>query len=493
MESIKQQILQCSEESKLNLINIFTNISKKFEIAPLPKSNNGSLYPLYMSEFFTLELILEYLIKKDEIADIDVLVNRLFYKNFSNKTFFYLPQFCSLIRGKSYTESLEKYIVHHSAEDNMFAVCAFWIINSYINDLTKINISYNNNINNVFNNNINNNVKNFENLIERLEGSLINGVKISDIQKKGIDYFKNKGYRLNQFDNTIVFYAKIKNLCKKLKTIKEKKENKDINNLNNQNDLNLRRDYLIKNLKNFNPFIGYILPFEKYGNYFIVRFLSEYSICFSTKERVPIKLTMELISLNEIKEKKFEDFEESSDTNDELLENELSDNEETKSPNPSHKKLLDINNLNSNNNNNTNNKLNNNENKEKVEIILQSIKYANEHPNETPNLNIIDNTPTTITNNSESDTESVLSSIEDPFGEDYIDIETSIKQNSKFKNYKSLTIKNIICKANDDLRQEVLTMQLIKKFDEIFKKENLPLQLHPYEIVITSSSSGIIE
>jgi phosphatidylinositol 4-kinase len=137
--------------------------------------------------------------------------------------------------------------------------------------------------------------------------------------------------------------------------------------------------------------------------------------------------------------------------------------------------------------------MNNNENKEKVEIILQSIKYANEHPNETPNLNIIDNTPTSTINNSELDSESALSSIEDPFGEDYIDIENSIKQNSKFKNYKSLTIKNIICKANDDLRQEVLTMQLIKKFDEIFKKENLPLQLHPYEIVITSSSSGIIE
>jgi len=216
MESIKQQILESSEASKSNLFNIFCNISKKFEISPLPKSNNGSLYPLYMSEFFTLELILEYLIKKDEISHIDVLVNRLFYKNFTTKTFFYLPQFCSLIRGKNYTESLEKYIVHHSAEDNMFAVCANWIINSYINDLNKINFGSSNNINANINNN-NNNVKKFEGLIERLESSLINGIKISDIQKIGIDYFKNKQNKLNQFDSTILFYAKIKNLCKRKK------------------------------------------------------------------------------------------------------------------------------------------------------------------------------------------------------------------------------------------------------------------------------------
>ena len=38
-----------------------------------------------------------------------------------------------------------------------------------------------------------------------------------------------------------------------------------------------------------------------------------------------------------------------------------------------------------------------------------------------------------------------------------------------------------------------MTMQLIKKFDEVFKNANLPLKLRPYEIVITSSSSGLIE
>jgi len=356
-------------------------------------------------------------------------------------------------------------------------------------------------------NNNNNNVKKFEGLIERLESSLINGIKISDIQKIGIDYFKNKQNKLNQFDSTILFYAKIKNLCRKLKTIKEKKDFKDTNSNNSPNDLKyLRKEYLTNQLKkfnndiknqillnkkhpeNFNPFIGYILPFENYANYVIVKFLPEYSICFNTKERVPIKITMELISLDEINKKKFDDYEESSENNnnEDVLDYDLSENnEENKSPKPSQKRILDINSIN-----------NKNEDNEKVEKIIQSIRYDNEHPNEFPNINLIDNTPLTTNNtinNNELVNESILASIEDPFGGDYVNIENSIKQNSKFKNYKSLSIANIICKANDDLRQEVMTMQLIKKFDEIFKKENLPLQLYPYEIVITSSSSGIIE
>lgn len=38
-----------------------------------------------------------------------------------------------------------------------------------------------------------------------------------------------------------------------------------------------------------------------------------------------------------------------------------------------------------------------------------------------------------------------------------------------------------------------MTMQLIKKFNEIFIKAEIPLKLHPYEILITSSSSGLLE
>lgn len=48
-------------------------------------------------------------------------------------------------------------------------------------------------------------------------------------------------------------------------------------------------------------------------------------------------------------------------------------------------------------------------------------------------------------------------------------------------------------KANDDCRQEVLAMQLIKRMNQIFKKANISIWLRPYEILITSSSSALIE
>jgi len=80
-----------------------------------------------------------------------------------------------------------------------------------------------------------------------------------------------------------------------------------------------------------------------------------------------------------------------------------------------------------------------------------------------------------------------------PFGRNWQEIENEIKQNSIFRNFETYEVKNFIAKANDDLRQELMTMQLIKRFDDIFKTAEIPLKLKPYEILITSPSSGLIE
>ena len=73
------------------------------------------------------------------------------------------------------------------------------------------------------------------------------------------------------------------------------------------------------------------------------------------------------------------------------------------------------------------------------------------------------------------------------------EITNEIKLKSNYKNFPSLQIKSFIAKANDDLRQESLTMQLIKCFSDIFKKADIPLKLKTYEIIITSANSGLIE
>ena len=51
----------------------------------------------------------------------------------------------------------------------------------------------------------------------------------------------------------------------------------------------------------------------------------------------------------------------------------------------------------------------------------------------------------------------------------------------------------VIVKAGDDMRQEVLAMQLITTFDRIWKEAELPVRLNPYGVVVTSCDSGIIE
>ncbi|TYZ59834.1 hypothetical protein PybrP1_005470, partial [[Pythium] brassicae (nom. inval.)] len=51
----------------------------------------------------------------------------------------------------------------------------------------------------------------------------------------------------------------------------------------------------------------------------------------------------------------------------------------------------------------------------------------------------------------------------------------------------------VMAKSFDDLRQEVLVMQLISYFRQIFEAENLALWLQPYRILSTGASTGLLE
>lgn len=69
----------------------------------------------------------------------------------------------------------------------------------------------------------------------------------------------------------------------------------------------------------------------------------------------------------------------------------------------------------------------------------------------------------------------------------------SIKSRSFFSNFSSYTLKPLIMKGGDDLRQEVFAMQLFKKFHQIFTVEQTGLYIRPYDIMVTSSSAGFLE
>lgn len=67
-----------------------------------------------------------------------------------------------------------------------------------------------------------------------------------------------------------------------------------------------------------------------------------------------------------------------------------------------------------------------------------------------------------------------------------------IQSESPYGGYPSYKLRPIIVKGGDDLRQEIIAMQLIKKCQKIFKQEGTNLFVRTYEIVVTSSNSGII-
>lgn len=83
--------------------------------------------------------------------------------------------------------------------------------------------------------------------------------------------------------------------------------------------------------------------------------------------------------------------------------------------------------------------------------------------------------------------------LNDPFKDKWKNTVEAYTKNSPFGDRKTFSLKPMMVKANDDCRQEVMAMQLIKRLQQIFRKTNHKLYLRPYEILITSSSSAMIE
>jgi len=51
----------------------------------------------------------------------------------------------------------------------------------------------------------------------------------------------------------------------------------------------------------------------------------------------------------------------------------------------------------------------------------------------------------------------------------------------------------VIFKAGDDLRQDMLTLQLVRLMDKLWKKNGLDLMMHPYGCISTGNDEGMIE
>jgi len=83
--------------------------------------------------------------------------------------------------------------------------------------------------------------------------------------------------------------------------------------------------------------------------------------------------------------------------------------------------------------------------------------------------------------------------LNDPFKDKWKNTVEAYTKNSVWGKRKTYALKPMMVKANDDCRQEVMAMQLIKRLQQLFRKTNHKLYLRPYEIIITSSQSAMIE
>lgn len=67
-----------------------------------------------------------------------------------------------------------------------------------------------------------------------------------------------------------------------------------------------------------------------------------------------------------------------------------------------------------------------------------------------------------------------------------------LKKDSPYADFPSYRIRQLIIKGGDDLRQEMVTMQIIRKVKEIFEREKTQLYVHTYEIIAIDSNSGAL-
>ena len=501
-----------------------------------PEYFNESLYNILSSDNSTYYTLINILDKTDLPGVIDFIMNKISH-SYQTTSFSFVPQLVNLLSIKSNSKAIESYLIDRCLDQMKFSMIINWNINSIIEDIDNFptaldtsNLSKDDKeVSQIINQHKSQCYSSFSN---ELEISLVNGIKSS--------LSKQSAYlRLNKVDNgTIIvegvnkeirsmyfakvnqFYFKLKNMCEELKNFpkdKQKGQNvltrnevmrKTYNEFNNEIRAMYEQEIGEKKYINIDKillFRGIILPFNSKSiddleNTIIVRIIPEKSACFSTKARVPVKTIVECVSVWECQEwdalYKHDNDNNSKNNNGELntITTEQGEGDEfiqiSKMNGEFKEKLVRVKTMPM----TPSNEIETNENIKEINKILELIKKEDEGLRKYNTFKSISVSQTETDETINEDFLNLISSGEfNPFGEKWSDTVESIKSKSPFREFTTYSVKSFIAKANDDLRQEVMTMQLIEEFDKVFKLENTNLRLRPYEILITSSSSGLIE
>jgi len=492
-------------------------LSSKIKYKYNPKINstkitNRKIFDLCESQnLVSIDQIIIYLSDREEKGVSDYLINTINTNTeILDKSFFYLNQLTTMLTYKKYKYAIEQYIIDKGICYLKFSVRISLFLNSFPKDQQEI--------------------QKMKFKIEQIMRSSYSDIKDSQLilkkKLKDDDFIvtgaKNKNdAQVNYYYRCLEFFDNLKKLClllfnypvklegnvtdKKMTRKTALKEfiklfNEDMDYMRGEEYDKMKKEEKINKKKNTNKTVykkskfnkGFILPFNNDKSnadehaLIIVNILPDYSSPFNTKERVPVKLTCECIELGEADNENFFDlydnnkfFEKHNDNiikmedDDNMLSSMYSSNlsevlEKQLSIFPKHDKIFDKwKNL----------EKNMTTNKEELNKKIKDEKRITKETkaNEFDDFVVLD-----------FDNEQI-----NPFGEPKEKNFEKILKTSCFKRFRTYRVKCFIAKANDDMIQEMFALQLIKKFEEIFKKVDIFVK--SYEVIITSQTSGLIE
>ena len=467
---------------------------------------NRKIYDL--RERFTIDDIMINLNKHEEKGVSDFLINLMNTNSkILDKSFFYLNQLITMLSYKKYIYPYEQYICDKGICFIKFSVRISLYLNSFEKEHKGIRI--------------------MKFKIEQIMRANYSDIQDSQYQPKKklkeddfiITGAKNKNdMQVNYYYRCLEFFENLKKLClllfnypiklegnttdKKMTRKTALKEfiklfNEDMDLMRGEEYDKMKKEEKINKKKNLNKTVyknskynkGFILPFNNDKSnsdehaLIIVNILPEYSSPFSTKERVPVKLTCECIELGEAESENFFELYDNNKFFEKHNENILIED-----------------------NDNINLSLYSSNLSEVLEKQLSIFpkndkifdKWANLEkslPLSKDELNKKDDKKIAMKETTSAFDDFVLLDFDieqiNPFGEPKEKNFEKIFKTSCFKKFSTYRVKCFIAKANDDMVQEMFALQLIKKFEEIFKSVNIFVK--SYEVIITSSTSGLIE
>ncbi|CAG9327776.1 unnamed protein product [Blepharisma stoltei] len=412
-------------------------------------TDEQSLLPaLFSVPSLPIELLLYYLYKHDSSGVQAFLINKL-YEIPIEKVFEFLPQLINISTQKQEHAPYSSFFLDTSVKSHVFAVKLYWMLQANLYDGPRRYSPL------------------LRSTLRDLEKVIVNGQKsrkgqttqpphlfklnISESEK---DLLIHKQARADYFNDQHKLAQTLGRISIELISVPDEEKDtalaEQIQELDNW-VRNTREYYNRPEHSNYikRLYRGIVLPLEFYAEETyseqIVSIPSSECKCFKTKARVPYKIIVETIDINE-----------------EELENEA----EIRNP-------LKCNKING-------------ESIKTAEINeIKSISTA-----ESEDALAASRTDEIEIENSNSQ---IKTSLDSPWGEAWEDTKSRIQASSIFGHYKSWKLRPLIVKGHDDLRQELLAMQVIKKCNEIFQAAKLRLYLRPYNILIISHNSGFIE